>query len=139
MEVENEKEFGAVRKTKIKSLFLSNSSVEEILESIKVKKFKGRLKGELNQYIQNWEYYPQSNAVNFLCKRIPIGNIGFFTDRIQDIVQEYNLDCSDCNYSKHRHYFLLSSGTDEIKFFVKSYGVDSIIIYNWVDEPNSEF
>lgn len=138
MEVENEGNMHSGIKTKIKSLFLSNSSVEEIIESIKVNNFKGRVKGELKEYIQSWEFYPQSNAVNFLCKRSPHGNIDYFSNRIHDIVSGYDFGSCDCNSSIHRYYFLLSRGDDEIKFFVKAGGIDSIIIYNWLDEPISE-
>lgn len=137
MEVEKETNLITGGKIEIKSLFLSSAIVVDILESIKVNKYKGRLQGDLKQYIQNWEYYPQSNAVNFLCKRSPKGNMDYFTNRIQSIVKEYDIGSCELNASIHRYYFLMSRGTDEIKFFVKGGGIDSIIIYNWLDEPNS--
>ena len=130
--------FFARAKNNTKSLFLSDINVAEILDSIENQKFKGKLKGELSKYIQNWEYYPNCNAVNFLCKSMPQGNIDFFTNRIQRLVQKYKLGCCSCNTNKNRDYFFLNRSKNEIRFTIKDDVINSFIVYDWLEKSNSK-
>lgn len=138
MEKQKDSAFFTETKNYTKSLFLSDVTVAEIRDAIRNQKFKGKLKGELNQYIQNWEYYPNSNAVNFLCKHIPLGNIDFFTNRIQMLVEKYQLGCCNCNSDKNRDYFFLNKGESEIRFDIKDDVIASFIVYDWLREPGTK-
>lgn len=121
-----------------KLLFLSDVTVAEIFDAIKNQKHKGKLKGELKQYIQNWEYYPNCNAVNFLCKQIPKGNMEYFSNRINQVVKKHHLSCCSCVSDPLRNYFLLGRENNGIRFLLNENNIDSFIVYHWMEEPDSE-
>ena len=122
-----------------KSLFLSALTVAEIYQAIKSQTHKGKLTGELNQYIQNWEYYPSCNAVNFLCKQVPDGNMEYFSNRIKSLVKKYHLSCCSCASDPIRNYFLLGRENNGIRFLLNENNIGSFIVYHWMEEPILNF
>ena len=138
MDIRKENKFSDSKLNDTKSLFLGDATVSEIVEAIKNQKHKGRLKGELKKYIQNWEYYPNCNAVNFLCKPVLNGNLAFFTQRITKVIEKYHLTCSSSSSDPIRNYFLLGKENNGIRFLLNENNIGSFIVYHWIEEPTSE-
>lgn len=122
-----------------KTVFLGDAIVQEIRGAIKKGKFKGRLKGELNRYIQNWEYYPNSNAVNFLCRKIPEGNMDYFTNRM--LRKGMSSRSSDSKFSSYneKNYVMLRKVYHELRFSLRENNIESFVVYNWITDPKTKF
>src|SRR5690606_31613593 len=121
-EIQANSTFQAYAKNDTKSLFLGEAIVTNILQSIRNQKFKGRLDGEINRYIQGWEFYPNSNAVYFLCRNIPNGNISYFTNKIQLLVERYNIQLGKS--VRDQNFFLIGRGNNEIRFMQNENSID---------------
>lgn len=130
------KKFSNRKFTNTKSLFLSENIVADISNAIEQGKYKGKVKGEWSRYIQNWEYYPNCNVVNFLCTNIQGGNLTFFTKRIQGLVSQHEINCCDCDSRNHRYYFHLNKGEREIRFTLNNdNSINSFTVHHWLNEP----
>lgn len=131
LDTNRDSEFSDRNINNTKFLFLTESVVAEIQDAIEQKKHKGKLKGEWSRYIQNWEYYPNCNAVHFLCTNMQDSNLAFFTNRIQGLVEKYKFFCCNCSSRKLRDYFHLNKGEDTIRFTLKDDRIQSFIVHQW--------